>query len=123
MKCTSCGADNPSENQVCQFCGVYLEPPAPPQAPPSPVVVNNYAGPVTTIGAPPPPPVSAKEKSIALILCIFLGVLGGHYFYVGKIGMGVLYLLTCGLFCIGWIIDIFKIASGNFADSRGILLN
>ena len=37
---------------------------------------------------------------------IFLGVLGGHKFYEGKVGMGILYLFTGGLFCIGWIIDI-----------------
>ena len=50
-----------------------------------------------------------KNKWVALLLCIFLGLLGAHKFYEGKIGMGILYLLTAGLFCIGWIIDIIAI--------------
>lgn len=47
-----------------------------------------------------------KNKWIALLLCFFLGMFGGHKFYEGKIGMGILYFLTVGLFGIGWIIDI-----------------
>lgn len=50
-----------------------------------------------------------KSKWVALLLCIFLGLFGAHKFYEGKIGMGILYLLTAGLFCIGWIIDIISI--------------
>ena len=47
------------------------------------------------------------SKMTALLICIFLGWLGGHKFYEGNAGMGVVYLLTFGLFCIGWLIDIF----------------
>lgn len=50
-----------------------------------------------------------KNKWVALLLCIFLGFLGMHKFYEGRIGTGILYMLTCGLFCIGWIIDIFAL--------------
>ncbi len=46
-----------------------------------------------------------KNKWIAVLLCLFIGVLGAHKFYEGKIGMGILYLLTCGLLGIGVIID------------------
>lgn len=62
---------------------------------------------------------SDKSKTTALILCIFLGLFGVHNFYVGKIGKGILYLFTCGLFCIGWIVDIIKIATGSFTDNVG----
>lgn len=65
---------------------------------------------------------SDKSKTVALILCIFLGVLGIHRFYVGKIGTGILYLFTGGLFCFGWFIDIFKIATGTFTDNVGVPL-
>ena len=63
---------------------------------------------------------SPKSKGVALILCIFLGPLGIHRFYVGKVGSGILYLFTCGLFCIGWIVDIFLILFGSFKDSNGL---
>lgn len=46
------------------------------------------------------------NKIISLILCIFFGYIGAHKFYEGKIGIGILYLFTAGLFCIGWIVDI-----------------
>jgi len=65
---------------------------------------------------------SDKSKVAALLLCIFLGEFGAHYFYVGKIGMGILYLLTAGLFGIGWIVDIFRIALGKFKDNVGVPL-
>lgn len=56
------------------------------------------------------------------LLAIFLGYFGAHHFYVGKIGMGILYFLTAGIFGIGWIVDICLIASGSFKDSNGLLL-
>lgn len=62
---------------------------------------------------------SDKNKKTALLLCIFLGLFGVHHFYVGKIGLGILYLFTGGLFGIGWIIDIISIAIGNFKDNTG----
>ena len=60
--------------------------------------------------------VSKKDKTVALLLCIFLGCLGIHRFYVGKIGTGILYLLTGAVFGIGWIVDIILIAMGKFKD-------
>lgn len=65
---------------------------------------------------------SDKKKGTALILCIFLGIFGAHYFYVGRFGKGILYLFTGGLFIIGWIVDIIKIASGSFVDNVGVPL-
>lgn len=62
---------------------------------------------------------SDKKKGVALILCIFLGLLGVHNFYVGRIGRGILFLLTGGLFSIGWLVDIIKIATGSFRDNVG----
>lgn len=62
---------------------------------------------------------SDKSKSKALLLCIFLGFFGVHQFYVGKIGTGLLYLFTGGLFGFGWIIDIIKCLTGSFRDNVG----
>lgn len=49
--------------------------------------------------------IRAKNKWVAFLLCLFLGYLGAHKFYEGKVGMGLLYLFTFGLFGIGWVID------------------
>ena len=66
----------------------------------------------------------ASDKSwiAALLLCIFLGGLGIHRFYVGKVGTGILYLLTAGFLGIGVIIDIIMIAVGSFTDKGGNFL-
>ena len=50
------------------------------------------------------------NKTTSLLLCIFMGYFGAHKFYEGKTGMGILYILTAGLFGIGWFVDIVIIA-------------
>lgn len=63
--------------------------------------------------------VSAKKHTIALLLAIFLGAFGIHRFYVGKVGTGILWLLTGGFGAIGWIVDVVTILSGTFTDWDG----
>jgi TM2 domain-containing membrane protein YozV len=62
---------------------------------------------------------SDKDFLATLLLCLFIGVLGVHRFYVGKIGTGLLWLFTGGLFGIGWLVDLIFIISGNFTDKQG----
>lgn len=62
---------------------------------------------------------SDKKKSVALICCLFGGLLGIHNFYVGRIGRGILFLFTAGLFAVGWLYDLIKIATGGFRDNAG----
>lgn len=50
-----------------------------------------------------------KIKWVVLVLCIF--TICGHKFYEEKIGLGLVYLFTAGLFGIGWIIDIISLLS------------
>lgn len=48
-----------------------------------------------------------RELFEAYLLWFLLGLFGGHRFYIGDIKNGVIYLLTLGIFGIGWIIDAF----------------
>ena len=66
--------------------------------------------------------VSDKSRLVAFLLCWFLGYLGIHRFYVGKIGTGVLYLLTGGIFGIGLLVDWIVILVGSFKDDQGKVL-
>jgi TM2 domain-containing membrane protein YozV len=52
-----------------------------------------------------------RDILVAYALWFFLGLLGVHKFYLQKTGMGLLYLLTAGLFLIGWAIDLFTLPS------------
>lgn len=49
-----------------------------------------------------------KSKWVTFFLCLFFGWFGAHKFYQGKIGMGIIYIFTVGLFMFGWFYDIVK---------------
>ena len=66
--------------------------------------------------------VSEKSFVTTLILCVLLGALGVHRFYVGKIGTGILMLLTLGGLGIWQLIDVIVIAVQNFKDSEGLVI-
>ena len=53
-----------------------------------------------------------KSTTVAYVLLLSgLGFLGVHQFYIGKIGRGIGYLLTCGWMVIGLLIDLFTLGS------------
>ena len=67
--------------------------------------------------------VSEKSRLVAFLLCLFVGGLGIHRFYVGKVGTGILWILTLGgFFGIGTLVDLIMIICGKFSDKEGNIL-
>lgn len=62
---------------------------------------------------------SEKNWLVTLLLCLFVGAIGVHRFYAGKIGTGILQLITLGGCGIWTIIDLIMILTGNFKDKDG----
>ncbi|WP_199179129.1 TM2 domain-containing protein [Borreliella burgdorferi] len=82
--CHSCGKTIKKDAEICISCGVKNK-----QA-------ENY------------------NKLVVFLLCLFLGYLRVHRFYVGEIGTGMLYLFTFGFLYIGALIDLIRIATNKF---------
>lgn len=60
-----------------------------------------------------------KSQIVAFVLCLLIGVIGIHRFYLGHIGMGILYLLTAGLCGIGVLVDLILILTGSLKPKSG----
>lgn len=105
MYCSKCGKEIDDAAIICPGCGCATQ--------------NYHPGYNHTKRAEN---CSPKSRLVALLLCVFLGSLGIHRFYVGKIGTGVIWLLTLGCFGVGWLVDIILIACGSFSDSAGLLV-
>jgi TM2 domain-containing membrane protein YozV len=72
--CSECGAIIKIKAEICPKCGVRQMP--------QPLSVN--------LGALAP---NGKSKIAAALFAFFLGVFGAHKFYLGQVGMGILYLV------------------------------
>lgn len=66
--------------------------------------------------------VAVSEKGFVptILLCFFLGAFGIHRFYAGKIGTGILMLLTLGGLGIWTLVDFIMIVTGSFKDKEGL---
>ena len=60
-----------------------------------------------------------KNKTTALLLCLFVGTFGAHRFYVGKTGTAIAQIFTCGGAGIWTIVDLITIITGSFTDANG----
>ena len=75
--CKDCGYIINYKAEICPKCGIRQ------MSPPS------------SLGSVAP---NGKSKIVAAILAFFLGAIGVHKFYLGQIGLGILYLLFCWTF-------------------------
>ena len=66
--------------------------------------------------------VSPKSRLATSLLAWYLGWLGVHRFYLGKIGTGLLMLFTLGGLGIWAIIDFVFAVTGNMRDKDGRLI-
>lgn len=84
--CKDCGQIINEKAEICPKCGVRQIPLH---------IVNGNSG------------LNGKNKIVAALLAILLGWMGAHKFYLGQIGMGILYLVFCWT-GIPWIISIIE---------------
>ena len=102
--CKHCGQQIDQDCIVCPICGKQVEDLKSSQ---QPVVINNTN--TNTVDVKMENRGKEKNKWVAFVLCLFLGLVGAHKFYEGKILMGIVYIFTAGLFFVGWIIDLIAI--------------
>lgn len=109
--CKFCGGQIPMDAILCTVCGRQVEQlQSGNSQQPSQIVINNSNSASAVAAASVGAPVGKKKsKWVCFFLWLFLGFVGGHKFYEGKIGTGIIYIFTFGLFFIGWFIDFFKI--------------
>ena len=108
--CKHCGAKIPAQAVICTSCGGQVEEIKQAQQQPN-IVINNENTNVNKntniVGGGRYG--RERNKWVAFLLCLFLGGIGAHKFYEGKVGMGILYIFTGGLFFIGWLIDLIAL--------------
>lgn len=95
--CSSCGEIIKREAELCPKCGVRQRK--------APSAFTSEPG--------------KKNIVVTLLLCL----IGVHRFYTGKIGTGVLFILTFGGFLIWYLIDLITIVMGRFTDSDGNVIS
>ena len=108
MKCPSCGKEISNDSKFCEFCGFQIVSPV--TSTTSQNAFDNSEG------------ISSKSRLVAFLLCLFLGGIGIHRFYVGKTGSAIAQILTLGGLGIWTLVDFIMILCGKFTDSEGKLI-
>ncbi len=95
--CQACGTETNQMAEICVKCGVRLA----------------KAEEID---------VSPKSRLAVTLLAWFLGGFGVHRFYLGKIGTGILMIITFGGLGIWALIDFIFAVTGNMRDKEGRLI-
>lgn len=116
--CQHCGESIDKDCVVCPKCGKQVKEISGNSD--KSIIINNSSNAVANasvngIGNM----ISPKSRLVSLLLCLFVGFLGVHRFYVGKIGTGLIWLFTLGFLGFGVLIDFFIILFGSFRDKNG----
>jgi hypothetical protein len=123
-QCPRCGAQVAFGVGFCSNCQTPLKWPAPQQPPP-------YQPPAQYQQPPPQyhqqasysqqdAVLSPKSRLAVTLLAFFLGELGVHRFYIGKVGTGLAMLFTLGGLGIWAFIDFILAAAGSLKDSNDL---
>ena len=105
--CINCGEIIDARAEICPKCGVRQP--------------TLYASTRTFESRPGKD--SDQRWLVTVLLCAFLGSLGVHRFYAGKIGTGILMLVTLGGCGIWWLIDLIMIVTNSFTDDEGHIIH
>ena len=105
--CKECGQKIAKKAVICPHCGCQVEETQ--QASPQIVINNSNQNTNSNVNAGVPFGAKLKRKWVAFFLCLFLGFFGAHKFYEERIGMGLLYLFTGGLFGCGWCFNLLSL--------------
>ncbi len=110
LYCPQCGETMDVDQRYCTSCGWDAE--EPDKEPPLPRR-SSIESP-RDLG-----PASDKNRLTALLLCVLIGWLGAHRFYIDKAGTGLLFLCTLGFLGVGVIYDAVMLATGELKDGEG----
>lgn len=114
--CKHCGEKIHKDAIICPKCGRQVEEFKKSNS--DPIIINNNvnssssssaSASATAVGVGGLGRCKVCDKWIAFLLCLFLGWLGVHKYYEHRIGTGILYTFTLGLFGIGWFVDTIAI--------------
>ena len=125
--CKHCGQVIDADCVVCPKCGKQVEDLK--TSHPENIIINNNNNASSSASAIVNASgygsmVSPKSWLVTLLLCLFLGVVGGHRFYAGKIVTAIIMILLSltGISEIWALIDLIMIILSKFKDKQGLVI-